>query len=69
MAVESRVKRIGGSTFAILPPDLVKELDLHPEDRVLLEVKPLGGTAEEVLRLKGKHKSLPAFDRGSLWGE
>lgn len=51
MAVEAPVRRIGGSTFARLPPDVVKELGLHDGDTVMLEVTKRGKTIGEILAL------------------
>jgi hypothetical protein len=49
MAVEAKVRRIGGSTFALLSPDLVKSLGLHDGDTVILEVTKRGKSIGEIL--------------------
>ncbi len=69
MAVETTVKRIGGSTFALLPPDLVKSLHLHPGDHVIIDVKRAGSTGQRLMQLRGAFPDLPAFDRREMWGE
>ncbi len=69
MRVETEVKRIGGSTFARLPPELVRSMDLRAGDRIMLDVERVGGTAEDVMALRGRFKGLPKLDRLELWGE
>jgi antitoxin component of MazEF toxin-antitoxin module len=68
MLVEATLKRIGGSIFARLPPEIVRTLGLRPGDRITVEVRPVEGTVADVLALRGKHKELPPFDRAELWG-
>lgn len=69
MATRSYVKRIGGSSFAWIPPDVVRSLDLRPEQPVDLEIRPLGKPLASLLKLNGKYKSFPKFDRRELWGK
>ncbi len=69
MAVEAEVKKIGGSYFARIPPELARSLDLRPDDLVWLDVRRVGATVDELLKLRGKYPTLPAFDRNELWGE
>jgi len=51
MAVEAKVRKIGGSTFAHLSPELVKKLGLHDGDTVMLEVTKRGKTLGEIMRI------------------
>lgn len=48
-AVEAKVRRIGGSTFALLPPEVVKKLALHEGDTVLLQLTKQGKTLQEIV--------------------
>lgn len=66
MAVEAKVRRIGGSTFAHLSPDLVKRLGLHDGDTVMLEVTKRGKTGAEIL---AHFASLPRDDLPPLTEE
>jgi antitoxin component of MazEF toxin-antitoxin module len=65
-AVEAKVRRIGGSTFALLPPEVVKKLALHDGDTVKLEItkrgKTLGELVEELHRM-------PKADRPPITAE
>lgn len=47
--VEAKVRRIGGSTFALLSPEVVKKLYLNDGDTVLLQVTKRGKTGAEIL--------------------
>jgi len=77
MAVEAPVRRIGGSTFARLPPDVVKELGLHDGDTVMLEVTKRGKTIGEILALMeaAAPADVPTMDakdldfEGDRWGK
>lgn len=70
MDAETTVKRIGGSTFALLPPDVVRALNLKADDRIRIDVRRAGATADELLeRLRGKIPNFPRLDRADLWGE
>lgn len=66
MAVEAKVRRIGGSTFARLPPDLVKDLALKDGDTVMLEVTKRGKTLGEIIEALRK---LPKDDLPPLTEE
>lgn len=58
MRIEAKIKRIGGSTFALLPPDVVKALRIVPGNTVQLEIKKRGMTGPE---LKAFVESLPPW--------
>lgn len=51
MAVEASIKRIGGSTFARLPAELVRQLGIQDGDTVMLELTKRGKTGPELLEL------------------
>lgn len=51
MLTEATIQRIGGSTFARLPPDVVKALGLHAGDKVQLNILRRGITLGELQRL------------------
>lgn len=55
MLTEAKVQRIGGSTFARLPPDVVKKLGLHDGDTVQLNVVKQGKTLNELLAWVKEH--------------
>lgn len=72
MEVETTVKRIGGSTFALLPPELVRVMGLKSGDKVALDVRPPRGSAAAVLRMRGTAPGAKPFtrkDRIEMWGE
>ncbi len=48
MLVDVKIQRIGGSTFARLPPDVVKKLGLHSGDTVQLNILKQGLTLGEL---------------------
>lgn len=64
--VEAKVRRIGGSTFALLPPEVVKKLYLHDGDTVQLEVTKRGKTGAEILAAFSK---LPPSKLPPITGE
>lgn len=68
MTVEATIKKIGGSTFALLPPDLVRDLGLAADQKVLIEIRKVGGSGKDLMKLYGKYPDLPRFDRQALWG-
>lgn len=55
MLTEAKVQRIGGSTFARLPPDVVKKLGLRDGDSVQLNVVKQGRTLNELLAWVKEH--------------
>ena len=59
MPIEATIKRIGGSTFALLPPELVKRLDLHSGDVVNIEITRRGMTVDDLRKLEGIWSHLP----------
>lgn len=60
---EAVIRRIGGSTFAKLPPALVRSLGLHDGDVVNVEVQRRGATAEQLRSLIGIWKDMPKITR------
>lgn len=54
MWVEATIQRIGGSTFARLPPKAVKALGLTPGDAVELDIVKRGKTLREILAAAAK---------------
>ena len=66
MAVEARIRKIGGSTFAHLSPEVVKKLGLLDGDTVMLEVTKRGKTGAEIL---AHFASLPRDDLPPLTEE
>jgi antitoxin component of MazEF toxin-antitoxin module len=54
MLVDATIQRIGGSTFARLPPAVVKKLGLHPGDKVQLSVMKEGITGNELAKRLAK---------------
>lgn len=59
MSMEALIRRIGGSTFAKLPPAVVKTLGLHAGDVVLIDVRRQGATGSELDAIRGKLRKLP----------
>lgn len=59
MPVEARVKRIGGSTFARLPPQLVKSLGLADGDMVNITVTRRGKTLKDLDGIVGAWQGNP----------
>lgn len=70
MLTEGKVQRIGGSTFARLPPDVVKKLGLRDGDVVQLNVLKHGKTLGEILDWARAHP-LPESMKSALkdWKE
>lgn len=72
MEAETTVKRIGGSTFALIPPEVVREMNLKPGERVVIDVRPARGSAAAIMRLRGVSPEAKPFtrkDRLQMWGE
>lgn len=55
MLTEATIQRIGGSTFARLPPSVVKSLKLAPGDTVQISIVKEGLTLNELLRRFKEH--------------
>ena len=71
---ETSVRRIGGSTFALIPPDVARDLGLAPGARVVVEVRRRGATGAELMKIFGKYRGkrarpFTAADRRAIWGD
>lgn len=70
MVFTTKVKRVGGSIYLLVPPEITKELRLEPGQEVDADIQPRYPTAEEVLdELWGSDPDAQYIDRDELWGD
>lgn len=70
MVFTAKVKRIGGSTYVLIPPDVARTLELEADAEVDMEILPSHPTAQEALEsLYGIDPGAKPFDRDELWGD
>lgn len=70
MVFTAKVKRIGGSTYVLIPPEVARTLDLGADAEVDVEIHPSHPTAHEVMEsLYGIDPGAEPFDRDELWGD
>lgn len=70
MTFVAKVKRVGGSTYLLVPPAIVRELELKPDQEVEADIERRYATLDEVLDAAyGLDPDAEFVDRDELWGD
>ena len=68
--VRTNILKVNQSLYARIPAEEARRLRIREGQEVELQVKPIGATGTEILRLKGKYKGQFAnLSDEELWGE
>lgn len=70
MVFMAKVKRVGGSTYLLVPPAIARQLDLEAGQEVAADVQPRYPTLSEVLdAVWGLDPDAQYLDRDEAWGD
>lgn len=70
MAFTAKVKRVGGSTYLLVPPAVVRELALKPDQEVEADIQPRYPTLNDAIDAAwGLDPDAQYFDRDEAWGD